>query len=70
MVNELTDLNQKKDKNKEEPVDEGRRRFLLASIGVLGAVGAVCALTPLVSSWLPSAKAQAKGAPIDARSAC
>ncbi|MEB0161247.1 ubiquinol-cytochrome c reductase iron-sulfur subunit, partial [Pseudomonas sp. AH2 (2023)] len=26
--------------------------------------GAVCALTPFVASWLPSAKAQAAGAPV------
>ncbi len=62
MTNEITDLNQ--EDNKDNSVDEGRRRFLLASTGVLGAVGAFCALTPLVSSWLPSAKVQAKGAPL------
>ncbi len=45
-------------------VDEDRRRFLRATTCVLGGVGALCALTPLVSSWLPSAKAQAEGAPV------
>ena len=45
-------------------VDEQRRRFLWTATGVLGGVGAVCALTPFVSSWLPSAKAQAAGAPV------
>ncbi len=44
--------------------DEQRRRFLLTTTCVLGAVGAVCAVTPLVSSWLPSAKAKAAGAPV------
>ncbi|USQ14303.1 ubiquinol-cytochrome c reductase iron-sulfur subunit [Legionella lytica] len=52
--------NQKTD----DSVDESRRRFLLGTTCVLGGVGALCALTPLVSSWLPSAKAQADGAPI------
>jgi ubiquinol-cytochrome c reductase iron-sulfur subunit len=59
-MSEVTNPNQKTD----EPVDEGRRRFLLGTTCVLGGVGALCALTPLVSSWLPSAKAQAEGAPI------
>ncbi len=62
MANEITDLNQEKDKD--NSVDEGRRRFLLTSTGVLGAVGAFCALTPLISSWFPSAKVQAKGRPL------
>ena len=49
---------------KVELADEQRRRFLLTATCVLGAVGAVCAVTPLVSSWLPSAKAKALGAPV------
>lgn len=48
----------------EELVDEERRRFLLTTTSVLGGVGAVCALTPFVASWAPSAKAQAAGAPV------
>ncbi|KTD33339.1 ubiquinol--cytochrome c reductase, iron-sulfur subunit [Legionella nautarum] len=47
-----------------ETVDEQRRRFLLVTTGVLGGIGAACALTPFISSWLPSAKAQAEGAPV------
>ena len=47
-----------------ESIDEQRRRFLLATTGVLGGVGVACALTPLLSSWLPSAKAEAAGAPV------
>ncbi|CEG55828.1 ubiquinol-cytochrome c reductase iron-sulfur subunit [Legionella fallonii] len=61
MTNEITDLNQN---DKDGAIDEGRRRFLLASTGVLGTIGALCAFTPLISSWLPSAKAQAKGTPV------
>lgn len=64
MVAKITDLNQDVDIKKDQPIDEGRRRFLLATTGVLGAVAAVCALTPFVSSWLPGAKAQASGAPV------
>ncbi len=45
----------------DEKIDEQRRRFLLTATGILGGVGAVFALTPLISSWLPSAKARAAG---------
>ena len=45
-------------------MDEQRRRFLLNTTRVLGGVGALCALTPFVASWMPSAKAQAEGAPV------
>lgn len=45
-------------------IDEPRRRFLLAATGVLGGIGIMCALRPFVASWLPSAKAEAAGAPI------
>ena len=48
----------------EETIDKQRRRFLLTTTGVIGGVGALCALTPFVSSWMPSAKAQAAGAPV------
>ncbi len=48
----------------DELVDEQRRRFLLTTTGVLGGIGAMCALTPLVASWMPSAKAEAAGAPV------
>lgn len=48
----------------DDSVDEQRRRFLLTTSGVLGGVGALCALTPFVASWMPSAKAQAAGAPV------
>ncbi|WP_392538730.1 ubiquinol-cytochrome c reductase iron-sulfur subunit [Legionella sp. 227] len=60
MENQIIDPEQ----DKRDRVDEDRRRFLLTSTCVLGGIGALCALTPLVSSWLPSAKAQAEGAPV------
>lgn len=55
------------DNNQDVPddsIDEQRRHFLLASTGVLGGLGAICALTPFVASWMPSAKAKAAGAPV------
>lgn len=45
-------------------MNEERRRFLLTTTGVLGGVAALCAVTPLISSWLPNAKTQADNAPI------
>ncbi len=53
------------DSVKDQEVDEQRRQFLLKSTVALGGVGAACALTPFVASWLPSAKAQAAGAPVE-----
>ncbi len=49
-----------------EGVNKGRRRFLVASTSVVGAVGAVGAAVPFVASWNPSAKAKAAGAPAKA----
>ncbi|MFT4058549.1 MAG: ubiquinol-cytochrome c reductase iron-sulfur subunit [Legionella sp.] len=57
----MSDSNDQKNK---DVVDEERRRFLLTTTCILGGVGALCALTPLVSSWLPSAKVQADAAPV------
>jgi len=54
----------KNDQGQEDSIDEERRQFLLKTTSVLGGVGAACALTPFVSSWFPSAKAQAAGAPV------
>lgn len=45
-------------------VNKERRRFLLATTSVVGAVGAGLAAVPFLESWLPSAKAQAVGAPV------
>lgn len=63
-MSEITELNQDVEKKQNNSIDEDRRRFLLTGTCVLGGIGAACALTPLVSSWLPSAKAQAAGAPV------
>jgi ubiquinol-cytochrome c reductase iron-sulfur subunit len=48
-----------------EPINEKRRQFLVGATGVVGAVGATCVAVPFVSSWQPSEKAQAAGAPVD-----
>ncbi len=45
-------------------VNQGRRRFLTASTAVVGAVGAGFAAVPFIKSWLPSARAEAAGAPV------
>ncbi len=45
-------------------VNQGRRRFLTVSTAVVGAVGAGFAAVPFIKSWLPSARAEAAGAPV------
>lgn len=46
-------------------VDKDRRRFLLASSGVVGSAGAATAAWPFIASMNPSAHAHAVGAPIE-----
>jgi ubiquinol-cytochrome c reductase iron-sulfur subunit len=48
-----------------DDVNKGRRRFLIAATSVVGAVGTGFAAVPFIQSWLPSAKAQAVGAPVE-----
>jgi ubiquinol-cytochrome c reductase iron-sulfur subunit len=48
-----------------DDVDKGRRRFLVATTSVVGAVGVGFAAVPFVQSWQPSAKAKAVGAPVE-----
>ena len=48
-----------------EEIDKGRRRFLTVATTVVGGVGAAMATAPFLSSWKPSAKAQALGAPVE-----
>ncbi len=45
-------------------VNVSRRRFLTGASTAIGAVGVGFAATPFIKSWLPSAKAQAAGAPV------
>ena len=46
-------------------VDTGRRRFLVASTTVVGAVGAGFVAVPFLSSWSPSERAKNAGAPVE-----
>ncbi|MCH8499698.1 MAG: ubiquinol-cytochrome c reductase iron-sulfur subunit [Marinobacter sp.] len=45
-------------------VSQSRRRFLVGATSVVGGVGVIGAAVPFVSSWQPSARAQAAGAPV------
>lgn len=48
-----------------EDTNTSRRQFLTAATSVIGGIGLGLAAVPFISSWLPSSKAQALGAPID-----
>ena len=48
----------------QQSADASRRKFLVGVTTTLGAIGAVGIATPFVSSWNPSAKAKAAGAPV------
>ena len=45
-------------------MNKSRRRFLVATTTVVGAIGAGFAAVPFIQSWQPSAKAQSLGAPV------
>jgi ubiquinol-cytochrome c reductase iron-sulfur subunit len=45
-------------------VNKKRRRFLIATTSVVGAVGAGFVAVPFIKSWKPSARAKAVGAPV------
>jgi ubiquinol-cytochrome c reductase iron-sulfur subunit len=47
-------------------VDTSKRRFLTAAATVVGGVGAVYTAVPFVASWMPSERAKAAGAPVEA----
>ncbi len=49
----------------EQEIDLKKRRFLTGATGVVGAVGVGFVAWPFVSSWMPSARAKAAGAPVD-----
>lgn len=46
-------------------VNKERRRFLIATTSVVGAVGSGLAAVPFIQSWNPSAKAHAIGVPVE-----
>ncbi len=51
--------------DKEDPVDKNRRRFLIGATTVVGGIGAAFTAVPFVSSWWPTARAEAAGAPVE-----
>nr|VFK18330.1 MAG: ubiquinol-cytochrome c reductase iron-sulfur subunit [Candidatus Kentron sp. LPFa]VFK33167.1 MAG: ubiquinol-cytochrome c reductase iron-sulfur subunit [Candidatus Kentron sp. LPFa] len=50
---------------KSDNMNQGRRRFLTAATTTVAAVGAGFVAVPFISSWQPSAKAKAIGAPVE-----
>lgn len=52
-------------KSETQEIDLKKRRFLTNSTSVVGAVGMGFVAWPFLSSWLPSARAKAAGAPVD-----
>lgn len=50
----------------EGAVDLKKRRFLVAATSALGAAGGAALLVPFLSSWAPSERAKAAGAPVEA----
>lgn len=49
-----------------EGVDLRKRRILVVTTSVVGAVGAAYVAVPFLASWQPSARAKAAGAPVEA----
>ena len=49
-----------------DTVNKGKRRFLVASTSVVGAIGAGFVAVPFVASWMPSERAKNAGAPVEA----
>ncbi len=48
-----------------QPVDQAKRRFLIAATSAVGGVAVVAMAVPFVSSMLPSARARAAGAAVE-----
>ncbi|MDH3588683.1 MAG: ubiquinol-cytochrome c reductase iron-sulfur subunit, partial [Gammaproteobacteria bacterium] len=48
-----------------DDLDQGRRHFLTLATSIAGGVGVIGAAVPFVSSFRPSARAQALGAPVE-----
>lgn len=48
-----------------EAIDKGRRQLLTAATALTGAAGIAFAAVPFISSWKPSARAKALGAPVE-----
>ena len=50
----------------DKELDAAKRRFLIAATGVAGGVATVATAVPFVASMLPSERAKAAGAPVEA----
>jgi len=50
----------------DKELDQGKRRFLVAATSVVGGIASVATAVPLVASMLPSERAKAAGAPVEA----
>ncbi len=48
-----------------QPVDQHKRRFLIAATSAVGGVAVAAVAVPFVASMLPSARAKAAGAPVE-----
>ncbi len=48
-----------------EAIDKGRRQLLTAATTITGIAGVAFAAVPFLSSWKPSARAKALGAPVE-----
>src|SRR5688572_4554353 len=57
---------QRKNRMADKELDQGKRRFLVAATGVAGGVATAAAAVPFVASMLPSERAKAAGAPVEA----
>jgi ubiquinol-cytochrome c reductase iron-sulfur subunit len=49
----------------EQPIDQDKRKFLIATTGVIGGVAVAATAVPFVASMLPSERAKAAGAPVE-----
>jgi ubiquinol-cytochrome c reductase iron-sulfur subunit len=47
-------------------LDQGKRRFLLTATGVAGGIATAASAVPFIASMLPSERAKAAGAPVEA----
>jgi ubiquinol-cytochrome c reductase iron-sulfur subunit len=50
----------------DKELDQGKRRFLIAATGVAGGIAGAATAVPFVASMLPSERAKAAGAPVEA----
>jgi ubiquinol-cytochrome c reductase iron-sulfur subunit len=50
----------------DKELDQGKRRFLIVATGAAGGIASAAAAVPFVASMLPSERAKAAGAPVEA----